>query len=363
MLDSELMEQMIKDGFVKRQIHPRLPLAILNYTPKAVYSKTWNDVTLWSRGLIYNIDTDEVVSRSFRKFFNWSEPEVGRLPAGAAIIAPKMDGSLGVLYFHDEIGGAIATRGSFTSPQSQVGTQLLHEIIEWANFQPLPDKTYLFEIIYPENRIVVDYGPERRLVLLDVIDTESGQSDIGEFDSCEWPDKVARSVVHLGDHDGDAMHALLDQVPEDEEGLVFYFPSTDTRLKLKKAEYVRLHRIVTGVSTKTIWQTLASRGDFEELLDRVPDEFYSWVKKTVAEFEYAYRTTEHELFADYTNVRAGLPLDFTRKDFALYVNKHYRHKQAFMFAQLDGRDLHDLIWASLKPVYEKPFAQISEDNN
>ncbi len=33
-----------------------------------------------------------------------------------------------------------------------------------------PDKTYLFEIIYPENRIVVNYGDVEELVLLAIID-------------------------------------------------------------------------------------------------------------------------------------------------------------------------------------------------
>ena len=34
--------------------------------------------------------------------------------------------------------------------------------------------TYLFEIIYPSNRIVVDYGSSRRLVLLAAVHTQTG---------------------------------------------------------------------------------------------------------------------------------------------------------------------------------------------
>ena len=49
-------------------------------------------------------------------------------------------------------------------------------------FCPKPGKTYLFEIIYPENRIVVDYGDYKGLVLIDVIDNETGKSDLQEFD-------------------------------------------------------------------------------------------------------------------------------------------------------------------------------------
>ena len=39
------------------------------------------------------------------------------------------------------------------------------------------EKTYLFEIIYPENRFVVDYGKQSSLILLAVIDTKTGDED------------------------------------------------------------------------------------------------------------------------------------------------------------------------------------------
>jgi len=362
--DPLALTDMIDLGMVKSQRHPTLPFMILNYTPKAVYSKTWNDVTLACRGLIIKETSldPEVVARPFPKFFNWDQAEAGKLPVGMAVVAPKMDGSLGVLY-QTPSGFAMATRGSFTSPQAVRATQMFERFAPIDFFEPLPDKTYLFEIIYPENRIVVDYGSDERLVLLEVIDNETGLSDLAEFDSCNWMDKADRKTVHLGDKDGDAMHKLLDECPEDEEGLVFYFPQHNKRLKMKKAEYMRLHRIVTGVGTKTIWHTLSQRGNFDELLDRVPDEFYDWVKKTVADFNMQYDQMHFALHAQYVNVRAGLPVDFTRKDFAQYVKKHYPETMGLLFQILDGKDLHDSIWAKLKPVYEKPFAQISEDAN
>ena len=35
LLDPDLLLQMVEDGLVRRQEHPELPLAILNYTEKA----------------------------------------------------------------------------------------------------------------------------------------------------------------------------------------------------------------------------------------------------------------------------------------------------------------------------------------
>ncbi len=69
----------------------------------------------------------------------------------------KMDGSLGILYWIDD-KPFLATRGAFESEQAIKGTELLrkHQNLNKLN----RNYTYLFEIIYPSNRIVVDYGAE-----------------------------------------------------------------------------------------------------------------------------------------------------------------------------------------------------------
>lgn len=64
---------------LKSQTHPRLPLSIWNYAPACQYSKDkWDDITTLCRGLIIDTDTNEIVGRSFRKF--WNEGEQGSAP-------------------------------------------------------------------------------------------------------------------------------------------------------------------------------------------------------------------------------------------------------------------------------------------
>lgn len=359
LFDRSLLEQMLAQGMVRAQFHPTEKLTILNYTPAAVYSKTWNPVTLACRGLIVNSENDYIVSRPFPKFFNWDQPEVGKLPTGTAIVAPKMDGSLGIMYRKPSNGRlAVATRGSFTSPQAEHASDLLRG--RYAGFTPVSGVTYLFEIIYPQNRIVVNYGEQDMLVLLDVIDNETGRSDIAEFDACPWPIKVPRKNVNIADSNANDLHRILDEVPEDEEGLVFYFPGRDLRFKMKKAEYIRLHRIVTNVTSRSLWETLANGGSFNELLERVPDEFYSWVKQTVADFEERHRQRTLELQSQYFQILAALDTlhgagKWSRKDFAVYVTKNHKKDAAHHFAALDGKNISKSVWAELKPAYEKPF--------
>ena len=170
-LDVKVLWEHLHAGNVSSRPHKELPLAILNYTPQCQYSRTWDDVTKKCRGLIWNYETGEVVARPFEKFYNWDESGSPFPPTGPALRMPKMDGSLGILVALDYCNGVptkelISTRGSMHSEQAEWATNFyLDAVVEMANtmpaqlvFSPVEGKTYLFEIIYPENRIVVDYG-------------------------------------------------------------------------------------------------------------------------------------------------------------------------------------------------------------
>lgn len=166
------LKQAIDDGYVRVQHHPELPLRILNYSEKVQWEKAWTSVTLTCRGLIVD-DEGNIVARPFGKFFNYSEHPEGSLDLGAyAVVTDKQDGSLGILYPTPD-GHAIATRGSFTSDQALHATKIWQE--RYADKVTVyPDTTYLFEIVFPENRIVCDYGDLDDLVLLGGVDIVSG---------------------------------------------------------------------------------------------------------------------------------------------------------------------------------------------
>ena len=138
-------------------------LTLFNYTAKAQYEARWNFFETVSRGLILNNVTGRIVARPFEKFFNWGE---GGRTTDAPIdyVMEKLDGSLGIMYEH-EGEFKIATRGSFDSDQAIWAT----EFIQSKKRHPkdtVGEYTLLFEIIYPDNRIVVDYGQREDLVLL-----------------------------------------------------------------------------------------------------------------------------------------------------------------------------------------------------
>ena len=87
-------------------------------------------------------------------------------------VTAKLDGSLGIAYTHPEGDVRLATRGSLASGQAIEATRIWHE--KYRHVAIPEGVTPLFEIIYPDNRIVLDYGEMRDLVLIALIDTETG---------------------------------------------------------------------------------------------------------------------------------------------------------------------------------------------
>ena len=347
-----LFDSMLDQRYVRARKHPSAPLTILNYTARAQYDKTWNDVTLSCRGLI--IDHEGfVVARPFRKFFNADGYDFAQL-VGAVSVTEKFDGSLGVLYPCDG-GWMIATRGSFDSVQSQQANDLWQTY--HTAFKPNVNWTYLFEVIYPENRIVVDYGTQRMLVLLGAVEIATGRSVPLEVAAQGWNGAVANTLPYTSFLDALEAPALANS-----EGMVVHFIDSDLRVKLKHAEYIRLHRLVTGVSERRIWEVLAAGADLGDWLENVPDELYHFVTKTRNELLAEHAALKAHVGALYTRALDELPGGHTRREFADHVTGLEAHEPlARLLYQLrDAKSVDDALWAALRPAAHVPYFQADD---
>lgn len=339
MFPNTLLDEMMNEGFVVRQNHPEADLFIYNYSPKAQYDRIWNEVTLNCRGLILDANMN-VVARPFPKFFNLGEQENQHIPNEAFEVYEKMDGSLGILYWHNN-QPFIATRGSFTSDQSVKANNILNTKYSHVLHQLNPDKTYLFEIIYPENRIVVDYGSTEDLVLLSIVDKTTGKEE--PLEEIGFP--VVKRYHGIND-----IHQLQALEENNKEGFVIRFAS-GLRYKVKFKEYVRIHRIITQVSNISIWEYLRAGSTLDELLDRVPDEFYNWVRRTNNDLLAAHKAIEDKALSEFKDLG-------DRKENALYYQQCTYPN--ILFSILDERDYADAIWKMLRPKYSRPFSNIEE---
>ena len=354
LFDADLFTQMVEQRYVKSQKHPHADLRIYNYTQLAQFDRIWNPVTLACRGLIVDSD-DYIVARPFAKFFNLADHPGDTLPDSEVHVTEKLDGSLGILYPTSD-GYSLATRGSFTSEQAVHATNVWR--LRYAHrFAPHEGWTYLYEIVYPSNRIVVDYSDIDDLFLLGAVETSTGRSVSYEQAIQGWPGPVAQ--VHFASTLGDAL-AL--PVRENSEGLVIHFTDQDLRVKLKHAEYVRLHRIVTGLSDRRIWEALAAGDDLGPWLEAVPDEFFDYVTSTRDRFLSEHAAGLAAIETAYNNLLESLPLDWVRRDFAAKVAAMTDFPFARgLFSRLDGRDCSDMVWQSLRPAEHRPLWGQNED--
>jgi len=205
-----------------------------------------------------------------------------------------------------------------------------------------PDITYLFEIIYPDNRIVVDYKGQERLSLIGAINKIDGE-DFNIKDITVWPDKAK---VYSGIKD---IYQLQEKDDKENEGFVVRY-SSGFRVKVKFKEYLRLHKLLTQVSTVSIWECLKNDSDLNEILDRVPDEFNKWVKNTRDELIRKFSSIKKECLAAYTQNKDCFN---TRKELALWA-KTQSHPD-IIFGLADNKNIDEIIWKKLKPKYAKAF--------
>lgn len=387
----KILEKYYQDGLLSKQTHPTLDLTIWNYSPKVQYERLWDDITIQCRGLVTNSKGD-IVARPFKKFFNYEEHKTEDIPNEEYEVYEKMDGSLGILFYYEyelsaekryniwfnnnyETGmerffdlnnlpdfdnpyyeptpktkgeWIMATRGSFTSPQAIKGKELLGKY----NFERLHhDYTYLFEIIYKENRIVCDYDFDD-LILLGVINTKTGDEVNIHYDNEDIRFKnmisnIGFRVVMSYKTWGEGYDLLKEEISKDREGYVIRFKN-GFRMKIKGEEYIRLHRILTNISNRDIWEYLKDNKPFDELLEKVPDEFNDWVKETIKDLQNKFDTIKSNVENDFKEL-------INKKEFAEKIKDN--PNRSFLFKRLDSysNQLNEMIWDSIYPTYSKPF--------
>jgi len=344
----EKLNEYFEKGLVYKQVHPTLPLTIWNYTEKVQYEGLWDEITLQTRGLVTD-DEGNVVARPFKKFFNIEEKKFTATEEFE--VYEKMDGSLGILFFY-EGKWIVATRGSFTSDQAVKAQEILKSkyIVE-----SIPKGyTTLFEIIFPENHIVVDYGDEESLVVLGMTSRMSGKEM--DYDSLlNVHNESGMSVVKKYDGINDYKQ-LKEMVKNDQEGFVVKFSNGD-RVKVKGVEYLRLHKIMANLSTTAVWEVLSNGGDMENLLKDVPDEFYKKIKTYVQDLKYGFFQISERAEKLHDGFRYGKYGDRdsepTKKEFAEFVFNQDKVLQPVMFSMWDRKPYDHIIWRIIKPAFKK----------
>ena len=173
---------------------------------------------------------------------------------------------------------------------------------------------------------------------------------------------------------------------ENAEGVVVRI-RTDM-VKLKQADYIALHRIITNTSARVIWEhlavnackdlmakpkdwsthlhldparaqeVLAAGEDWQgKMLHGVPDEFYGWFRDTVETLTSRVGILRMDVTGIFADLEKVHPAD--RKAFALAAKEY--SCSGMLFRLLDGKDITTNLWTAVYPPAEKPWGQRSED--
>jgi RNA ligase len=377
MPQAEFEEKYINTRLVMRNEHPTFPLYIYAYGREAVHEQVWDYVTMRCRGIIVHKETGEIIARPFEKFFNYGTanmPETDptdwtvfglsdRWKVNEPTVWEKVDGFLCTGYKWDG-RWYVASKGSFTSPHAKWATNWLQGH-GWLNMY-LPDsKTPVFEGICSSLRIVVDYGAREEMVLLALIDNETGEEMPPEQLKL-WAECVNVSVARQHDITMQEAHQnTYDESVKNKEGYVLTWYRTGQppfRLKLKFADYLRLHRLVTGVSPKHILEVLRNgwTTELDEYFNASTPWFSHFVTKWKRTIEGEYERIDNHSKIIYAGVLETVQnspvyknLGDIRKEFAYHFTKPENVEfSGVLFAMLDGKDYKQVIW---KKVKNAPF--------
>lgn len=350
----EDLHQAVLDDLITERTHPGYPeLRILCYTAAAAFGSVWNDVTTNCRGLVYNAETLEVVARPWKKFFNYGQSQAPTIADNAPVeVTDKADGSL-IIVFQYKGKYLATTKGSFASDQAFQAQILLDKMI---SNHPFPDfyrnYTLLFEYISPENRIVVDYGNICELRLLGAVHINSytlyGPNELVKYPFASrtqvFPVSTLKQALEIADR-------------KNAEGIVIR-TSNGLMVKIKQEDYIFLHKIITELTTKNLWEALRD-GVVDNLLESVPDELFDDVSAELEKLNRAKIELEDSLVKAQAQIveENNLPKDLTfdaqqRKVFAIEASK-YPDTSLLIAMTLSNKPYGRGFWEKLKPTENK----------
>lgn len=341
----------VEKNLVREVISPCGRLVLYNYTDHCTYERAWDEITLNARGTVYEIETGRIVAKAFPKFFNYGELDEKKqkevLAAKNFECFEKMDGSLGIVYYYDG-KWRVNTRGSFTSDQAVKGKEILDRFI----MDEFPTNIVLLvEIIYPENKIIVDYGDKESLTVLAAYNLDFNKKEeiihtVFDYAALETrgfdvvPKEKFSSIQELMKH--------LKTLDHTEEGYVIRL-ANGYRVKFKSAEYLRVARIINHMTPLAMWKAMEEGKVKVDYLEHLPEEFREEADKLVADIELKYQAKGLEIANIAAKVFEEVGTD--RKEIGMYCGKN-KINHGYVFSILDNKKnvMDKIIMKEIRPL-------------
>lgn len=197
----------------------------------------------------------------------------------------------------------------------------------------MPGTTYLVEIVYPQNRIVVPYGFEA-LFLLGAYDEAGHELPRAALVRVAQETGLRLVPAHTYNTSDDLLRDARD-LPRDREGFVVRFAG-GLRIKLKGEQYCQVHRLITCCTPLALWEAMMNGHDLEAIRQELPEEM-------VRDFDTIRRLLHASLNTLLAEVREALDqtAHLSDKDVGLLVQSEGRGlspiQRKFLFIARKGR--------------------------
>lgn len=334
--ENQNWEELLEEKHIK--IRREGDLALFKYGTKADFS---DEIVRNCRGHIIDLVNMKYVCRPFLKFGNYYESYVPEIDWKTAQIQEKIDGSIVKLWFYD--GAWRWSSNSVIEAEDcslNGGDFTMHWLIHNAeNYKDIPfdkldkDCTYIFELVSPYNRIVIDY-PKTYLYHLGTISNSSGQEYVVDI-GIEQPKRYEIANRSL--------ESVLQKAKEFDtlrEGFVVCDGSFN-RIKVKTEEYLELHYSMTNKLGEKEALEILQANDEEAMhaiknnLDLAPEMLY---------YEYKYAVLKKEI-SHYISYAMTLyqQLECDRKAFALSLEDSPYKMFAFKIIDNPAIGVSDLL--------------------
>lgn len=332
------LDRLVERTLIKTSRHSQYSnIVLLKYDQ--INSPMGDPLAQQCRGIILDEADDwKIVSYPYHKFFNHGEGHAAEIDWDTARVYEKLDGSIMTLY-HYAGEWQVASNGSPDAmgpvPHNRNKT---FRMLFWQTYQEMgyalperEDMCYMFELMTPENRVVVPHKTNRLVVHgARHVTPKMGYAEVPPEEIAEENGWECVKTYPLTDIDGVlTMAKSLDGISN--EGFVVcdrWF----NRQKIKVKSYVALHHLKSSLSLRRMMEIVQSNegSEFLRYFPEYSEEYWSLKDKFRLYCEEAEKT-----YAQYKDIES-------QKDFALAV-KDLPYSGA-MFSTRAGKTADVTTW-------------------
>lgn len=353
------------------------PWVLIKYSLLTVDRSMWEDknsVYRECRSVVINLKDEELVLVPFRKFFNLDEVAENQLEvilkkienAKSVEISNKLDGSMQqARYYQGEFvmsgSSALETKNSF---RLEEGYEFLKENYR-RMLKDYPDLTFIFEYISMRDQHVVKYTEaDQGLTMIGARNVYTG-AILSYKQLKAFKDIYGVSVVDL---ETGTLEEMLEKTKtyrsDEKEGWVI---NIDGHLvKLKVEDYVKVHKLLSQVSSPNVIIEAIGDGYYDDLFSKVPQAYRDRVEKIANQVFKYVKNKEHEILEWYCKAPKN-----DKKDFMVWVdNQVPKELVGYVKCKYIGREYNLLksgnekspkyikarqmgITSDFKPLYEE----------